>query len=72
MKIQVLKPDVQDDIMQGLEPSQRNQAGEVMYQDPVLLLGLSLAARNFHVYLVTLYELLVDLPQGRHLLTSGT
>lgn len=72
MKIQALKPDVQADIMQGLEPSHRNQAAEVMYQTPVLLLGLSLAARHFHVYLFILSELLVDLSQQRNLLTSGT
>lgn len=72
MKIQVLETDVQADIMQGLEPSHRKQAAEVMYQAPVLLLGLSLAARHFHVYLFILFELLVDLSQGRNLLASGS
>lgn len=72
MKIQVLEPDVQADIMQGLEPSHRNQAAEEMYQAPVLLLGLSLSARRFHVYLFILFELLVDLSQGRNLLASGS
>lgn len=72
MKIQVLETDVQADIMQGLEPSHRKQAAEVMYQAPVLLLGLSLAARRFHVYLFILFELLVDLSQGRNLLASGS
>lgn len=60
------------DIMQELEPSHRNQAAEVMYQAPVMLLGLSLASRYFHVYLFILFELLVDLSPGRNLLTSGT
>jgi len=43
MKIQVLKPDIQVNITQKLVPSHRNQAAEVVYQAPVLLLGLSLA-----------------------------
>lgn len=72
MKIQVLKPDVQFNITQELVSSHRNQAAELVYQAQVLFLGLSLADRHFHDYLFILFELLVDLSQGRNLLASGS
>lgn len=64
VKIQVLKPDIQVNIMQELVFSPRNQAVEVVYQAQVLFLGVSPADSHFHAYVVTGFELLVDLHKG--------
>lgn len=72
MKIQALKADVEVNTTQELVSSCRNQAVEVVYQAQVLLLGISLADRHFHAYLFILFELLVDLSQGRNLLATGS